>query len=216
MQTNTKKLCVLALMSALAFILAAVVRVPIVSYGPLVLRYDPKDIVIVITGFIYGPMAAFVVTVVVSLLQMITVSATGFVGLLMNIVASTAFCCTAAFIYKKDRTIRGAVIGLLTGAIFATAVMMAWNYVLTPIFLDMPRERVVPLLRPIFLPFNLINNFLNVALTILLYKHAMAILRVSKLLPQKDAGQKCINIGMIVASIFVILTCIIWWLIFGG
>jgi len=213
MQTNIKKICVLAMMSALAFILAAYIRVPIVAAGPLVLRYDPKDIIIVIAGFIYGPMAAFIITVVVSLVQMITVSATGFVGLFMNIVASTAFCCTAALIYKKDRTMRGAIIGLLVGATFATAVMMAWNYILTPIFMSMPRERVVPLLIPVFLPFNLINNFLNAALTMLFYKHAMKILRVSRLLPQEDSGQKRLNVGIILASAFIALTCVLWWLI---
>ena len=211
-----KKLCVLAMMSALAFILAAYVRVPIVS-TPLLLRYDPKDIIIVIAGFLYGPMAAFLITVVVSLVQMITVSATGFVGLFMNIVASTALCCTAAFIYKKDRTMRGALIGLIVGAIFATAVMMAWNYILTPIFLNMPRERVVPLLLPVFLPFNLINNFLNAALTMLLYKHVRAMLRATQILPREESpGKKKLNVGIIVASLFIALTCVLWWLLLQG
>jgi len=217
MQTNIKKLCVLAMMSALAFILAAYVRVPIVSTGPLVLRYDPKDIIIIIAGFLYGPMAAFLITIVVSLVQMITVSTTGFVGLFMNIVASTAFCCTAAFIYKMDRTMRGALIGLIVGTIFATAVMMAWNYILTPIFLNMPRERVVPLLLPVFLPFNLINNSLNAALTMLFYKHVQTMLRATQLLPREESPVKGkFNIGIIVASFFVVLTCVLWWLLLQG
>ena len=214
--TDVKKLCVLAMTSTIAFLLAAFVRVPIVSAGPLVLRYDPKDIIIVIAGFIYGPMAAFLVTVVVSLVQMFTVSATGFVGLFMNIVASTAFCCTAVVIYRKDRTMCGALIGLLAGAVFATAVMMAWNLILTPIFLDMPRERVMPLLLPVFLPFNLINNFLNAALTMLVYKHARRVLRTTKLISNEETGTKKAHMGFITAAFFVGITCVLWWLILRG
>ena len=212
-QTDVRKLCILAMMSTLAFILAAYVRVPVIPVPPL--RYDPKDIIIVISGFIYGPLAAFAVTVVVSFVQMFTVSATGFIGLFMNIVASTAFCCTAALIYKKNRTMKGAIIGLIVGTIFATAVMLLWNYILTPIFINRPREQVVPMLIPVFLPFNLISNSLNAALTVMLYRHVKPILRAARIMPvpAEDTGKKKINVGIIIAAGFVILTCVIWWLI---
>jgi len=56
MRFNTKKITTLAMISAMAFVLAAFVRVPVVLF----LRYDPKDVIIAIAGFIYGPMAAFI------------------------------------------------------------------------------------------------------------------------------------------------------------
>jgi len=210
---NTKKLSILAMMSAMAFILAAFVRVPIVLW----LRYDPKDVIIVIAGFIYGPMAAFIVTVVVSFVQMFTVSATGYFGLFMNIIASTAFCCTAALIYKKKRTLQGALLGLIVGTIFATAAMMMWNYIVTPLFMERPRYQVVPLLIPAFLPFNLISNTLNAALTMLLYKHVKSILQATRMMPiPEEEGVKGFNKGIIVASLFVILSCTLWVLILRG
>ena len=216
---NTKKLCVLAMLSALAFVLAAWVRVPVLTVTPtFVLRYDPKDIIIVIAGFIYGPLAAFAVTVVVSFVQMITVSATGYLGFFMNVVASTAFCCLAALIYKKKRTIGGALLGLIIGAIFATAVMMMWNYIIVPLFTPMPRAAVVPLLIPAFLPFNLVSNTLNAALTILLYRHIKTVLKRAHLMPQVDepATKGRFNLAIFAAALFVVLTCVIWVLILRG
>ena len=209
-----RKLCVLAMMSALAFILAAYARVPMMQIpgGPM-LRYDPKDVIILIAGFIYGPMAAFAIAVVVSFVQMITVSLTQYIGFIMNVISSVAFCCTAAFIYKKYPTIKGAIIGLIIGVIFATGVMMLWNYIITPIHLGVPRSVVVPLLVPIFLPFNLIGNSINAVLTVLLFTHIKLALKYV-MPPIEEAGNKGkLSVGMIAAVIFAALTCVLWILI---
>jgi len=211
---NTKKLTTLAMMSAIAFVLAAFARVPIVLF----LRYDPKDVIIAIAGFIYGPIAAFMIAVVVPAIQMFTVSQTGPWGLLMNIIGSSAFCCTAAFIYQKNRTMKGAVSGLVAGFFVATAAMMLWNYLIAPIYMGVPREELVKLLLPAFLPFNIIKNGLNVALTILLYKHVKAILQLAKLLPSSTEPGRTVkfNIGISIAMVFVVITCVLWVLVLQG
>ena len=214
MQIDIRKLTTLAMLSAMAFALAAFVRVPIVLF----LRYDPKDVIIAIAGLIYGPIAAFIVAVVVSVTQMFTVSQTGPIGLMMNIIASTAFCCTAALIYKKNRTLKGAVIGLVVASIFATAVMMMWNYIITPIFMNVPREQVVALMIPAFLPFNLISNTLNAALTLLLYKPVRAALQTSRMMPQAENEGRTgkFSLGIVVSALFLIATCVLWVLILQG
>jgi len=203
------------MMCALAFLLAAYVRIPVVLF----LRYDPKDVIIVIAGFLFGPLAAFVVTVVVSLLQMLTgVSRTGYIGLLMNIIGSTAFCCTAAMIYKKKRTIKGALMGLIVGGIFATAVMMMWNYIITPIFMEVPRSEIVPLLLPAFLPFNLLSNGLNILFALLLYKRVKRALEAMRMMPRTEeaGGNGVSQSGVILSVLFVVLTCMLWVLILLG
>ena len=177
---NTKTLCVLAMMSALAFILAAFVRVPVVLF----LRYDPKDVIIAIAGFLYGPIAAFMVTVVVSLIQMFTVSQTGYFGFIMNVISTCAFACTAAVIYKKSKTLSGAVSGLVCGVVLTTAAMMLWNYIVVPIYMGVPRDVVAGMLLPIFLPFNLIKGGLNAALTLMLYKPLRKALLAARLVPE--------------------------------
>ena len=225
MRMDTKKITALAMITAVAFILAAFVRVPVVLF----LRYDPKDVVIAIAGFIYGPGAALLVSVIVSTIQMFTVSQTGPIGWVMNVIASVAFCCTAAYIYKKNRTLKGAVYGLIAGLFLATSAMMLWNYLIAPIFMATgemtvreARELiVVPLLLPAFLPFNLISNGLNAAFTILLYKHVKRALQAANMLPPADDSQvpvqsAKINTGAIVVAAFVVVSCILWVLVLQG
>ena len=75
-------------------------------------------------------------------MEMFTVSDTGPIGCIMNVLATCAFCCTAAFVYKKFQT-RSAVIGLALGTVCLTVVMLLWNYLITPIYMGMDREEIV-------------------------------------------------------------------------
>lgn len=47
---RTRRLTVMGLLCAVAYVIVAVCRIPIVSF----LKYEPKDVVIVIGGFLYG------------------------------------------------------------------------------------------------------------------------------------------------------------------
>ena len=87
MKRDTKKLTTVAMLCALAYIVMFVARIPVVLF----LKYDPKDVVIVIGGFLFGPLTSFAISAVVSLVEMITVSDTGLWGLLMNILSSCSF-----------------------------------------------------------------------------------------------------------------------------
>ena len=57
--------------------------------------------------------------------------------------------------------------------------MMFWNYWIAPIYMGYPREAIVKLLLPAFLPFNLIKGGLNAAIAMLLYKPVVTALRHS-------------------------------------
>ena len=61
-------------------------------------------------------------------------------------------------------------------------VMLLWNYLVAPVYMGYPREEVVKLLLPAFLPFNLIKSSLNALLTMLLYQPVVHILRRMHLL----------------------------------
>lgn len=183
-QEKTKRLSVMAMLTALAFVAVAVLRVPLFLF----LEYEPKDVVIVLGGFLYGPMAAAVISALVSLLEMLTISDTGLIGFVMNFLSSAAFACVAALVYKKKRTLSGAVLGLLTGIVSMTGVMLLWNYLLTPLYMGTPRVDVAAMLLPVFLPFNLLKSTLNSALALLLYRPLTQGLRRANLLPQSAAA----------------------------
>jgi len=213
MKWDIKKICVMGMLSALAYVVMVMGRIPVIMF----LSYDPKDVIITIGGFLYGPLAAFIMTVIVAVIENFTVSDTGPIGLLMNIIAGSAFACTAAFIYSKRRNIQGAVIGLVSAWIMMTVVMVLWNYLITPIFMDVPRQEVAAMLIPIFVPFNLIKGGLNAALTMLLYKPVKTMLEKSNLMPAPETSVKGkFNWGVAFACGFVILTCVMWVLVLQG
>ena len=213
MDQKTKRLTMIGMLSAIAFAVMVIGRVPIVLF----LKYDPKDVVIVTGGFIFGPLSAFFISLIVSLIEMVTVSDTGFIGCIMNILSTCAFACTAAVIYKKDHTLKGAIIGLVCGVLLMTGIMLLWNYLITPIYLGYPREAVVELLIPAFLPFNLLKGGINSALTLLLYKHVVNTLRKAKLIEEsKSAPVKVNNTGIALVSLFVLATGVLLALVLKG
>lgn len=173
MYSKTKKVTTIGMLCAFAYIMTLVARIPIVLF----LKYDPKDIVIAIGGFIFGPMVSFYISLVVSIVQMFTTSGTGIWGCVMNTISSCAFACSAAFIYKRKHTLAGAVTGLCCGWGCMVAVMLLWNYLIAPIYMGCSREEIVGLLFTAFLPFNLIKGGLNTAFTMLLYKPVITVLR---------------------------------------
>ena len=210
--SKSKKLVTIGMLCALAYVAVVVGRVPLVLF----LKYDPKDVIIVIGGLLFGPLTSFVITVIVSVVQMFTISGTGILGCLMNIISSCSFACTAAFIYKKKHKLSGAILALLCGLSCQVVVMMLWNYLIAPIYMGYPREAIVELLLPAFLPFNLIKGGLNAAITMLLYKPVVTALRRSNLIETEHNSEKMrINIGVLLVSVLIIITCVLLILSFN-
>ena len=208
MNSKTKKLTMLAMLCALAYAAVALLRIPVVLF----LKYEPKDVVLTIGGFLFGPLASFCMSALVSLVEMLTLSDTG--------LASCSFACTAAWIYKKHHTLKGAVLGLCSGTVAMTALMILWNYLITPIYMGYPREAVAALLLPAFLPFNLLKGGLNTALTLLIYKPVVRALRRANLIePQKEAAPQIARsrkIGLTLVSLLLLLTCVFFVLVLKG
>lgn len=209
---DTRKMVTLALMAALAYMVMLIIKFPVMPAVPF-LKYEPKDVIITISGFMFGPLASLVTSAVVSLIEMITVSDTGPIGAIMNFIGTSAFACTAAIIYKKFHTIKGAFAGLCISTILMTAVMLAWNYLITPLYMGMPREAVAEMLLPYFLPFNLLKGVLNSAWTMLIYKPLSNVMRKAHILPEtqsKTSGEGSMKkyAFVYVIAAFVIATCI--------
>ncbi|MDE6898921.1 MAG: ECF transporter S component, partial [Lawsonibacter sp.] len=102
----------LATLTAVAYIVMLVSKLmPSVMF----LDFDFKDVVICIGGFTFGPLAAALIAILVPFIEMITVSHTGPIGFVMNVLATASFCCTASYVYKKKHTKAGAVLGLGLG-----------------------------------------------------------------------------------------------------
>ena len=204
--SRTRKLTMTGMLCALAYVAVLVGRVPIVLF----LKYDPKDVIIVIGGFLFGPLTSMAISLIVSMVQMVTISANGILGCMMNIISSCSFACTAAYAYKRKHTLPGAMFGLFCGCVCQVVTMMLWNYLIAPIYMGYPREAVVELLLPAFLPFNVIKSGLNAAITMILYKPVVTVLRRSDLIgPERQRQKVRINIGVLLAALLVIGACMV-------
>lgn len=170
MNSKTRKLAAMGMLCALAYAATAVGRVPLVLF----LKYDPKDVVITLGGFLFGPLSALLMAAAVSLAEMLTISETGIWGFVMNVISSGSFACTTAFFYRKKKS---AAIGLLCGWFCMVSAMMFWNYLIAPLYMGYPREAVAELLIPVFLPFNLLKGGLNAGITLLVYKPVVSCVR---------------------------------------
>jgi len=167
---RTKKLTTLGLMGALSVLLVTLVHFPIFPAAPF-LEYDPADVPIFVSTFLFGPLAGLILTIVVSLVQGFTVSsASGVIGIIMHILSTGAFVLVAGNIYKKNRNKKGAGLALLAGAMTMAAVMTLWNIIFTPIFMKVPRTVVLQMLIPTIIPFNLIKAVANSLITLVIYK----------------------------------------------
>lgn len=174
---RTRYLTIAAAFSALAYAAVLVCRVPITSVE--FLKYEPKDTVITLAGFMLGAPWAVGISISVSLIEAVTISTTGIWGFLMNVLSTLSFCLPAVVIYRRFRKIGAETAGLILGAIISAGMMMLWNWLVTPIYMGIPREAVEAMLVPVFLPFNLIKSGINVILTLILHR---ALSKVEKMI----------------------------------
>ncbi len=215
MNEKTKRLTTLAMLSAAAYLVMLVGRITIIPTVDF-LKYDPKDIIIVIGGFLFGPFASLLMSLVVSLIEMLTVSGTGFWGMGMNVLSTCSFACTAAWIYKKKRTQMGAALGLVAGVFVMTGVMLLWDYFIIPIYMGVAREVVAAMMAPALLPFNLIKGGLNAGITILLYKPVVSALRKARLVPaSRNSGRKG-SLGVILVALLAVASGVLLILVLRG
>ncbi len=166
MKARTKQLTANALFTAMAFIIMFVIHFPVNSF----LTYDPKNVIITIAGLIFGPLSALIISLTVAFLEMVTVSDTGFIGLIMNFLATASFSCVVAIIYRTKKSAATLWLGLLCATLTMTGVMIFWNYLITPLYLEISREAVKGMIMPLLLPFNLIKNFINAAAILVLFR----------------------------------------------
>ena len=202
---TTKKMTTVGILCGMALVLALTLYIPIVPAVSF-LKYEPKDVVMVVGGFIYGPMTVVLMSVIVSILE-IFFRAGNLLDVIMNVISTVAFAGTAALIYQKKHTKNGAVLGLTLGVVLTVILMMIWNYIVTPIYYQMPREAVVALMIPGLLPFNLIKYGMNAGITLVMYKPIVNVLRRFKMV-EGGSGKKDAQKGMVLLGLFVVLTLV--------
>lgn len=172
---RTRKMTTMAILSALSIALVYFIHFPIFPAVPF-LEYDPADISILICTFAFGPAAGIGVTVVVALIQGLTVSAaSGVYGIIMHIIATSFYVLAAGFFYKSHKTKKGALVAIILGILAMTAIMLPANLLVTPTFTGMPVSAIWDMM-PFILLFNMVKAGINGAVTFFIYKSISKVL----------------------------------------
>ncbi len=140
------------------------------------LVYEPGDVPILIGGFVFGPIAGVVLTVITSIVQALTVAQDGIFGCIMHILATSSLVGVSALIYSRKKTFKRAVLGCAVGSIAMTVVMGILNLALDPFFYGMTLDAVIKLMIPAILPFNFMKAALNSIVFLIIFKSAGDIL----------------------------------------
>ena len=210
-----KRICGIGVFSALAFVTTCVCKlIPNVAGF---LSIDAKDAVIAIASFIYGPLTAPIISLIVSFIEFISISTTGFWGLIMNFIGSSVFSLTASLIYKYRKSFNGALIGFSIAVVLTTAAMVALIPIIVPLYSGAPREGVISMIPGVLLPFNFAKTLMNSALAMLLYKPMINALRSAGMIQRaehKTAFNKTSVMTLIIGGVTLALAfavlIIIW------
>jgi len=196
--------------SAFAFLVSLLCEViPAVSGF---LSIDLKDAIICIASFIYGPIVAPLISLVVAAVELVSIGAdTGWYGFVMNFASSAAFSTVASLIYCRRKSVNTALLGLSIAIVTTTGVMILLNAFVTPLYIKqigIPFD-VAKNLPILFLPFNFAKTLLNSAFSMLLYKPIIGALRKARLIPRsefKTTFNKATVITLIVGGVFLALS----------
>ena len=123
---KTKKLVMAALLGALAAILMVLdFNVPL---APGFIKFDFSDFPVLIGGFVFGPVTGVLIAFLKIVLNLLfKPTTTMFVGEASNFLLSVCYMGVACLYYRKHRTKKGAVIGMVLATITTSLFAIASN-----------------------------------------------------------------------------------------
>lgn len=158
---KTRNLCVMGMLCAVSVVLVYFIHISIIPTARF-LEYDPADVPILLATYFFGPLSGLAVTLVVSLLQGLTVSASsGFIGIMMHFISTGTMAVIVGLIAKRGHFGKRTTIAAVCGALAMVLMMIPLNLIITPVFMGVPRAAVVELMLPAIIPFNLIKAGIN-------------------------------------------------------
>lgn len=167
------------------------IEVPI-PFIPSFIKLDFSDLPELIGAFAYGPVAGITIAFVKNLIHCL-VSQSGYVGELSNFILGAVFAFAAGIIYKKHKTMKGALVGGIVGALCMAVISFPSNlFIVYPFYYNfMPKEVVLKAYQDIVpsmdsieksllvfnVPFTFIKGIMCVIISMLIYKPLSPVLK---------------------------------------
>lgn len=183
---RTRMLTTTAMLGALSGLLM-LIEFPLGFIAPSFYKLDLSEIPVMIGTFAFGPIQGVVIEAVKIIIKLILKgTSTGFVGDLANFIIGCAMVIPAGIIYKRKKTKKSAVIGMIVSTLVMAVVGVFLNaYVMIPMYSAfMPIEQIVEAGKAIIpwvsntftfclfcvLPFNLIKGIIVSVVVAIIYK----------------------------------------------
>ena len=181
---NTNRFIKLSLLSAIAVILMYI-DFPVIPIFPW-LKIDLSDVPALMGALAFGPLAGVIIELMKNLLILIVKgTGTGFVGELANFLVGVALVWPAALVYKKNKTKKTAILGMVLGVLCIEVVGILANvYLLLPAYgMAMSKAELMQYVTVGLIPFNGIKSILVCGITYALYKKvSVSIFKVEPML----------------------------------
>ena len=163
---STQQLVLLGVAGALAFLLMAILQIPVLPQAPY-LRYDPSDAVALLAGVFYGPGAGVGVVLVKDLLYLVF-RARGPFGPLADFIAAATFVAVTAWTFRRARGSFGTRLlwSALAGTVARVLIMIPANFIILNLQFGLAPDRVRAMLLPILIPFNTLKAAANALLAL--------------------------------------------------
>lgn len=190
-----KTMAQIGMLSAIAVVLM-LFEIPL-PFAPSFYEIDFSEVPVLVGAFVMGPVAGAVIELVKILLNfIINGTQTAGVGEIANFLIGCSLCVPAGMIYRRNRTRKGAFLGMAVGTVLMTVIGCALNaFVLLPTYaaaFGMPIDSLVEMgtaLNPnitslsslvIFAvaPFNLLKGVLVSLIVFLIYKKISPIFKM--------------------------------------
>lgn len=178
------RLAQMAMLAAISLLLVLLIRIPMPVVTFLV--YDMADVPVLIGAMIFGPLAGIGILLVVSVVQAFLLGGNGWVGLVMHFVASGAMVLLVSLFYRRQRSMKQMIVGMVLGSVAMALIMIPMNLIFTVHFFGAPHDYVVSMLAPAIVPFNLGKAGLNCLLAGLVFKALQPFLRKNRTLLALD------------------------------
>lgn len=193
---TTRKLVVMALLSAIAIVVFCFVEFPIPMLLPSFLKFDPSNVITLLAGFALGPIEGVVVCLIKNIVHVVIkgMGTTMGIGDIFDFVSGATFVLTASLIYRRKKTKKNAVIGCFIASLVMALVSLPLNYfIVYPIYfkayggeaaiLSM-YQKILPETKNILqalcifnFPFTLAKGIICSLITMLIYKPLSPILK---------------------------------------
>lgn len=166
---TAKRCAVMALFASLALIVSffEFPIFPATSY----LMLDFGNALIMLVGFLLGPIEGLIVCVIKETLRILLKNGTGGVGELANMLVTSAYILLPATVYYFKKGLKVVIPTLIAGCLIATGVAMLVNrFILFPAYMGSDGAIVFAQVWMFVLLFNLIKGVANTVVTVVLYK----------------------------------------------